>query len=223
MLGEELELGIEQVVILGAGFDTRAYRFAERLSSVRVFELDHPVTAALKQARVRRVFGSLPEHVTYVSSDLEREDLGVALQGAGYRAAARTLFIWSGVSFYLSAEAVDSVLEFVRLRSAPGSSIAFDYHYQGLTDGTREYYGGREGRRRVEQLGEPCIFGIEEGELSALLERHELALVADVGPTDLERRYLIRSDATVAGRPFGFISIAHARVPAADSSTGAAG
>jgi methyltransferase (TIGR00027 family) len=210
-------------VILGAGFDSRAYRFADQLGSVRVFELDHPVTAALKQARVRKVFRALPNHVTYVSSDLERDDLGLALRRAGYAIAARTLFIWSGVSFYLSAEAVDSVLAFVRQFSEPGSSIVFDYHYRGFTDRTRDYYGGREGRRRVEELGEPCTFGIEEGELSALLERHELRLVSDLGPAELERRYLIRSDGTVDGRPFGFISIAHARVPAGNSSPAPAG
>src|SRR5690242_19428209 len=129
-------------MILGAGYDTRAYRFADELSSVRVFELDHPVTAAVKLARVRRAFGELPEHVTYVRADLEREDLGLALVRAGYASAARTLFIWSGVSFYLSAEAVDSVLGFVRQSSGPGSSIVFDYHYQGFTDGTGDYYGG---------------------------------------------------------------------------------
>ncbi|MGA2927279.1 MAG: class I SAM-dependent methyltransferase [Solirubrobacteraceae bacterium] len=73
VLSEELELGIEQLVILGAGFDTRAYRFEDRLSAVGVFELNQPVTAARKQARVRRVVGVLPHHVTYVCSDLERE------------------------------------------------------------------------------------------------------------------------------------------------------
>lgn len=223
VLREELELGLEQLVILGAGFDTRAYRFADQLASVRVFELDHPVTAALKQARVRKIFGMLPNHVTYVSSDLEREDLGLALKRAGYGVVATTLFIWSGVSFYLSAAAVDSVLEFVRRCSGPGSSIVFDYHYQGFTDGTGDYYGGREGRRRVEELGEPCVFGIDEGDLPLLLERHDMELVSDLGPAELEGRYLIRSDGTVDGRPFGFISIAHARVPAANSSTAQAG
>ena len=213
LLSEELDSGISQLVILGAGFDTRAYRFADRLSTTRVFELDHPVTAALKQARVRKVFGVLPEHVTYVSDDLEREELSAALQRAGYQRGEQTLFIWSGVSFYLSAEAVDSVLAFVRASSGPGSSIVFDYHYRGFTDGTRDYYGGADGRRRVEELGEPCIFGIEEGGASMLLARHGLELVSDLGPSELERRYLIRSDGRLDGRPFGFISIAHARLP----------
>ena len=213
VLSEELDAGIGQLVILGAGFDTRAYRFADRLSSTRVFELDHPVTAALKQARVRKVFGVLPEHVTYVSADLEQEDLSAALAHAGYERGGQTLFIWSGVSFYLSAEAVDSVLAFVRAGSAPGSSIVFDYHYRGFTDGTRNYYGSTEGRRRVEELGEPCVFGIEEGGVSMLLSRHRLELLSDLGPAELERRYLIRSDGSLDGRPFGFISIAHARLP----------
>jgi methyltransferase (TIGR00027 family) len=213
VLSDELDSGIGQLVILGAGFDTRAYRFADRLSSTRVFELDHPVTAALKQARVRKVFGALPEHVTYISADLEAEDLSAALERAGYEPGARTLFIWSGVSFYLSAEAVESVLAFVQSGSGPGSSIVFDYHYRGFTDGTRDYYGGTEGRRRVEELGEPCIFGIEEGGVSMLLSRHGLELISDLGPAELERRYLTRSDGSLDGRPFGFISIAHARSP----------
>ena len=215
VLSEELDTGLEQLVVLGAGFDTRAYRFANRLQATRVFELDHPVTAALKQARVRKVFGLLPEHIAYISADLEHEDLSMALRRAGYRTIAKTLFIWSGVSFYLSAEAVHSVLGFVRACSEPGSSIVFDYHYQGFTDGTGDYYGSRQGKRRVEELGEPCIFGIEEGGVSTLLRQHGLELISDLGPAELERRYLICSDGGLDGRPFGFISIAHARVPAA--------
>jgi methyltransferase (TIGR00027 family) len=217
VLGEGLDSGLEQLVVLGAGFDTRAYRFADRLRSTRVFELDHPVTAALKHARVRHVFGQLPEHVTYVSADLEHEDLHEVLSRAGYRSDAKTLFIWSGVSFYLTPEAVDSVLAFVAAHSAPGSSIVFDYHYQGFTDGTRDYYGAAEGRRRVEELGEPCIFGINEGALASLLQPHGLEAISDLGPADLERHYLIRADGSLDGRPFGFISIAHAGVPAGGS------
>jgi methyltransferase (TIGR00027 family) len=223
LLSAELDSGIEQLVILGAGFDTRAYRFADRLSSTRVFELDHPVTAALKQARVRKVFGRLPEHVTYVISDLEREELATALDRSGFRRGAKTLFVWSGVSFYLSAEAVDSVLAFVPASSAPGSSIVFDYHYRGFTDGTGDYYGAREGRRRVQELGEPCIFGIDEGGVAELVRRNGLELVSDVGPAELERHYLIRSNGSSAGKPFGFISIAHASVRAVRLPSGTGG
>ena len=225
VLVDELRDGLEQLVILGAGFDTRAYRFAEQLIAVRVFEVDHPITAALKQQRVIRVLGELPAHVTYLAVDLEHEDLGSALASAGYDPQRRSLFIWSGVSFYLSAEAVGEVFAFVRASSPPGSSLVFDYHYQGFTDGSHDYYGGAQARRRVEELGEPCIFGVDEGAVAALLQRHGLELVSDLGPAELEDRYLVGGDGRVAGHPFGFVSIAHARVPAiadqADSTAAA--
>ena len=213
MLIDELGQGLEQLVILGAGFDTRAYRFAEQLVPVRVFEVDHPITAALKKRRVIRVLGGLPEHVTYLAVDLEHQDLGSALASAEYDPQRRSLFIWSGVSFYLSAEAVGEVFAFVRASSPAGSSLVFDYHYQGFTDGSRDYYGGAQAKRRVEELGEPCIFGIDEGAVAALLQRHGLELLSDFGPAALEDRYLVGGDGRVAGHPFGFISIAHARVP----------
>ena len=89
----------------------------------------------------------------------------------------------------------------------------FDYHYQGFTDGSRDYYGSRQARQRVEDLGEPCIFGIDEGAVATLLEHHGLELVSDFGPAELEGRYLVAGDGRVAGHPFGFVSIAHARVP----------
>jgi methyltransferase (TIGR00027 family) len=203
VLVDELRAGLEQLVILGAGFDTRAYRFAEQLVPVRVFEVDHPVTAALKKERVIRALGGLPEHVTYLAVDLEHQELGPALASAGYDPQLRTLFIWSGVSFYLSADAVGEVFAFVRASSPPDSSLVFDYHYQGFTDGSRDYYGSAQAKRRVEELGEPCIFGIDEGAVAALLERHGLELVSDFGPAELERRYLVGGDGRVAGHPFG--------------------
>lgn len=221
VLVDELRAGLDQLVILGAGFDTRAYRLAEQLVAVRVFEVDHPVTAALKKRRVIRVLGGLPQHVTYLAVDLEHQDLASALASAGYDPQLRTLFIWSGVSFYLSAEAVGEGLAFVRASSPPGSSLVFDYHYQGFTDRSRDYYGSMQARQRVEDLGEPCIFGIDEGAVAALLEHHGLELVSDFGPAELEGRYLVGGDGRVAGHPFGFVSIAHARVSTHASNSNA--
>ena len=138
---------------------------------------------------------------------------GSALASVGYDPRLRSLFIWSGVSFYLSADAVGEVFDYVRASSPPGSSLVFDYHYQGFTDGSRDYYGSAQAKRRVEALGEPCIFGIDEGAVAALLQRHGLELVSDFGPAELEARYLVGGDGRVAGHPFGFVSIAHARIP----------
>jgi methyltransferase (TIGR00027 family) len=212
ILAAELARGLDQLVILGAGFDSRAYRFEASLRGTRVFEVDHPTIAVLKRERVEQIFGGLPGHVTYAAIDFDTQELASALDLIGYSDSARTLFIWSGVSGYLTTEGVESVLSVVA-RGAPGSSIVFDYWFREAIEGNGSYYGIREASERVERMGEPYRFGIQEGQTGPFLESLGLELVEDVGPAELESRYLVRSDGTVHGRPCGFLSIAYARVP----------
>jgi len=123
-----LDSGINQLVILGAGLDSRAYRFERLRGRVAVFEVDHPATQRGKRQRLRKVFGELPNQVTFVPVDFNEEGLD-KLFGFGYDRRQKTLFIWEGVTYYLMAEAVDSTLEFVSKNSGQGSSIVFDYVY----------------------------------------------------------------------------------------------
>src|SRR5215831_19480524 len=83
---------IEQLVILGAGFDSRAYRLS-RLRDIDVFEVDHPDTQAAKRAVLTRLLGVLPERVRFVSVDFTRDDLASAMSRAGYRESARTFIL----------------------------------------------------------------------------------------------------------------------------------
>ena len=94
----EVHRGARQVVVLGAGFDTRPYRFADELAGTSVFEVDHPVTAREKKKRVRTALGGLPNHVSYVEVDFTREHLGKRLEAAGYASTVPAVFVWSGVS-----------------------------------------------------------------------------------------------------------------------------
>ena len=89
--------GIGQLVILGAGFDTRPYRFSEMLKDVRVFEVDHPDTQQVKIRRVREAIGEPPTNVAYVAVDLRTAELGEALTRAGYEEDRKTFFIWEEV------------------------------------------------------------------------------------------------------------------------------
>src|SRR5205085_11696149 len=84
-LREGLAAGLDQVVLLGAGFDARAHRIAG-IERVRVFEVDHPDTQAAKRERVRRRFGGEPRHVAYVPVDFDRQDLATELAAAGFQA-----------------------------------------------------------------------------------------------------------------------------------------
>jgi methyltransferase (TIGR00027 family) len=127
-LGACLRAGIEQLVILGAGLDSRAYRIEGLKGQVRVFEVDHPATQAAKLAKLTKLFGALPAHVTYVPIDFDAETLE-KLFDFGYSRQHKTLFIWEGVVHYLTAEAVDQTLSFVSKHSGAGSSIIFDYVY----------------------------------------------------------------------------------------------
>lgn len=118
--------GARQAVLLGAGFDTRAYRMPE-LSELRVFEVDHPSTQAVKQARARGLTPTT-EDLRYVPVDFTHDDLGERLASAGHDAGAPTVWIWEGVVMYLPDEALRATLASVRARSAPGSALLLHYH-----------------------------------------------------------------------------------------------
>lgn len=218
VLRKEVAAGAQQVVILGAGFDSRAYRFASRLEGIPTFEVDHPVTASVKRARVRRIFGALPPHVRYVDVDLNvNGQLQDRLPAAGYRSELRTLVIWSGVTPYIPAEGVDAVLRWLVTSAAPGSSIVFDYAYREAVEGSAFFYGAPQLRQRVAEAGEPLRFGVARGGMAAFVAGRGLQLLSDLGPEQLEQRYLVRRE-RLAGRPYGFVAIAHARVPLVASS-----
>jgi methyltransferase (TIGR00027 family) len=208
----EIEGGIAQFVVLGAGFDSRPYRFAERLRGVSVFEVDHPLTSRLKRRRLEKLFGGVPEHVSLVEVDFDREDLAGRLSEHGYDAGEPTSFNWSGVAAYLTAEAVDAVLGYVASHGSPRTSIVFDYAYTEMVDGTREYFGAAELKERTARLGEPLRFGIPDGGIGAFLAARGLELVRHVRRDELGDLYLIGSDGRLRGRPYEFGGIAHARV-----------
>ncbi len=135
----------------------------------------------------------------------------MALAAAGHRDDLRSVVLWSGVSPYLRAGGVGAVLDWVAGHTAAGSALVFDYVFREALDGAW-FYGAPQLRRRVSATGEPLVFGIPRGSCADLLAAHGLELVSDEGPDELERRHLLRGERP-AGRPYGFVSIAHARVP----------
>lgn len=178
---EALEDGLDQLVILGAGFDARAHRLAG-LEHVRVFELDHPSTQSMKRA----VVGPPPANVRYVAADLAREPLAEALAAGGVAADARTLFLWEGVTNYLDAASVDATL---RTIAQLGTSVVFTYVERALVDASRAFAGGAESLAYVRRLGEPFTFGLEPAEVPGYLRERGLALVEDADLQTVAARY----------------------------------
>lgn len=187
-LKTQIRAGLEQVVILGAGLDARAYRF-EELKRIRVFEVDHPASQVSKMEKVKKVLGQLPAHVTYVSVDFNSESLEQRLPESGYDKSRRTLFIWQGVTQYLTPEAVDSTLAFIVKHSPAGSSVIFDYMYPTLLDGTVKRGEVVKMRSNRWMSGETMTFGIPEGTVTAFLEKRGFTGVIDANDRFLREAY----------------------------------
>jgi len=132
VLRDALANGVQSVVILGAGLDSRAYR-VPGADAATFFEVDHPSVQDVKRARLRRHLGALPSHVRFVPIDFDTQDLAMALGGAGYERATRTLFIWEGVSQYVSRAALEATLRYVG-STAAGNRLAFSYVLQSFID-----------------------------------------------------------------------------------------
>ena len=211
VLQAELREGLDQLVILGAGYDSRPYRFAEALRDVRAFEVDLAPMSAIKRRKMARLLSSPPPHVTYVEADLLDADLEERLTRHGYDIHAATLLILSGVAPYLGDAAVAELFAFVGRHSSPGSSIVFDYVFREMVEGDDSAHGARQIRKRLEELGEPLRFGIPAGGAQPFVERFGLTLISDLEPDSLAQRYLRRADGSTAGRPYGFSALAHAR------------
>jgi methyltransferase (TIGR00027 family) len=175
-LTRALAKNLDQVVILGAGFDTRPYR-VPGVERSHVFEVDHPAAQALKRARVEHVLGTLPGHVTFVPVDFDQQDLGEAMVRAGFRPDARTFFIWEGVTQYITGRAVDATLRFVSRVAGAGSSIVFTYIWQGIIDGSARSAVEERIVAFAERTGSPWIFGLEPVRIPAYLAERGLTLI----------------------------------------------
>jgi len=174
--------GVPQFVILGAGFDTRAFRLPEG-THVRSFEVDTPKTLAIAQEVLRRAdldAGS----VTFVSADFEREDWLVRLVESGFDATRPALFLWEGVTPYLERAAVAATLQKIS-STAPGSVVAFDYVTTELLESRSLYL--RAVRASLRAGGEPLKFGVDSTPPSS---EHLAELLRSCGLAIAEQRTL---------------------------------
>ncbi|KAL4430397.1 hypothetical protein ABPG77_002203 [Micractinium sp. CCAP 211/92] len=159
-LKQALDDGVSQVVVIAAGYDTRAYRFYR--PGVQFFEVDLPSASKRKQQLVRAVLPGpeeLPRPV-YVAADLAHVMLSAALAGTGFDASKRTLFTCEGLIYYLPEAAVSTLLASVADLAAPGSRLLFDFLHTDALDGSVEYAGYTACAESVAGKGEAFISGL---------------------------------------------------------------
>jgi methyltransferase (TIGR00027 family) len=179
--------GLEQLVLLGAGFDTTVFRLGDCLGGVRVFEVDHPATQAVKRARLRRL--TPPGDVLFLPVDFEREDFVGRLLGAGFDPARRTLVTWLGVAYYLTAAAVTRTIGQVAELISGGSEFIFDYANEAMRAGRVEAPIARRAFRCAARMGEPFLSGLEPADLGVYLGGVGFRLARHWDCSDLQQRY----------------------------------
>lgn len=183
-----LSQGIGQLVILGAGFDTRPYRLPA-MAHVKVFEVDLPAVQREKRKKLQDLLGRLPENVTFIPIDFDVQTLDAAFAGTGFDPSRPAAFIWEGVTQYLSEQAVHQTLAFVG-ESAPGSIILFTYVLKSIVERRSDIPDADRMMDTVAKNGAPWVFGLEPSALQAFLTPFHLSLVADVGNADYQEKYL---------------------------------
>lgn len=192
--------GATQVVILGAGFDSRAYRLREKFRGAKVFEIDSQDTQALKRQRVEAVLGCAPSGVVYVPVDFNHDDLGESLRQAGFRSEEKSVFTWEGVSMYLEEASARRTLATIAAISAPGTTLMMDFSTNFVLE-IIKHNPDLPAFKQLNSWGEPWKFGLPDGaerEFFAELGFETKEMFGIYNP-DSVVRYATRKDGTMFG------------------------
>ena len=185
--------GAEQYVMLGAGMDTFAFREPAFVSKRRIFEVDHSLTQKDKIERIIRAGWTFPSNLTFVPVDFTKDDVAERLIADGFDPSAKSFFSWLGVSYYLSAEAIDTMLTALSGLCADGSTLVFDYPDENFFDASE---------KRVQNTimmakagGEPMQSAFFHGTLENLLGRHGFLIYELLTPDDIQRDIIDKAGA----------------------------
>ena len=179
--------GARQIVVLGAGLDTFAYRL-ETSPGLRVFEVDHPATQAEKRRRLAAAGITAPAHLTFAPCDFERAELGASLRAAGFDPARRAFFLWLGVVPYLTERAIFATLGFIA--KLPAGEVVFDYAnpVETIADpASRESHERLS--QRVAAAGEAFQSYFETPVLHEKLRALGFGEIEDLGPNQIAARF----------------------------------
>ncbi len=191
LVSKYVQGGIRELVIFGAGFDSRAYRLVLPEDGITVFEIDHPATQEFKIMAIINAFGAIPPHVRFVGMDFERDSLEQKLRESGFDWECEGLFILEGVLPYLSDLAVDSIFGCISRNNKKPTGAVFTYSCKPSGSGSdlRSTPVERWVQRRFERKGEARINHFAENEIESFCAKWDLVLVENQFSDELVRRY----------------------------------
>lgn len=182
-----LKVQPQSLVILGSGLDTLPYRLSQ-LSNLRIYEVDLPVNIEYKREKLKELYGVLPPHVVLVPIDFETQTLESVLRQQGYSLDQRTIFIWEGVTQYLTEAAVRQTLEFLA-QAKSGSQLVFTYVQKDFVDG-RNLYGLERLYQRFRVKNQWWLFGLHSQMVASFARTYGWQVQEQVGAYELAQRYL---------------------------------
>ncbi len=203
----------DQILIFGAGFDSRGIRFLDKNSQIKVFELDAPITQNAKLDQLKRRGIEINPNIIFIPIDFNKESIGSKLIEAGFKKNRISLFILEGLTMYLTNEAVNSTFKLIEDFSGVGSEIVFDYIYASVLRRENIYYGEKGIFDTVMKANEAWSFGIEKGQIEAFLKNYNFTLIENNNSEDLENKYFRNrnGDNKLIGRINGTHCIAYAK------------
>jgi len=196
-----LQEGVPQIVLMGAGYDSRAYRFAGHNKGTTIFELDTAPTQERKIACLRKARIPVPQGMKFTPIDFNKQSLDSVLEKAGFDRSLKTLFIWEGVSYYLEPGSVNATLDSVREFGAVGSQIAFDYTISVPDENQDNFFGVRLFNKTMQRhhASEALLFSIDEGQVRDFLTQRGFKLLTHMDNTEIEHTFLTRANGSLIG------------------------
>ena len=184
----ELKLGAQQYVILGAGLDTFAWRYPS-LTDVTIFEIDHPATQKFKLERLQQAGYELPSHLKLVAMDFTKELSLEKLLAAGFDPSKKTVFSLLGVTYYLTAIELQQMLHVFFKDLPQGSSIVFDFADEHLFTKPGIFNRVQHMVQMAQASGEPMKFATSLSDLEKLLSKEQLLIYEHLSPQDIQNQY----------------------------------
>jgi methyltransferase (TIGR00027 family) len=190
----------DQILIFGAGFDTRAVRFQGQGQYTRVFELDVPVTQQAKIGQYQKRHLAIPSNLTFIAIDFDKEKLPAKLDEAGFHKGQRSLFVLEGLLMYLQPESVQETFQTIREYAGKGSWVVFDYLDALVLRKEGSHYGEAEIAETVSSVGEQWCFGIEKAGIGRFLSQYGFDLIDHKDAKELEKEYFVDKAGNLVGR-----------------------
>jgi methyltransferase (TIGR00027 family) len=192
-----------QILIFGAGFDTRALRFQEKARQTRIFELDAHTTQEAKIGQYQKRRLNIPSNLVFIAIDFGKELLPDKLDMAGFHKDRKSLFILEGLLMYLEPESVHTTFQTIREYAGTGSLVVFDYIQTSVLRHEKTLYGESGIAQSVLKAGEQWRFGIEPVEIEQFVMAYGFEVSDHKCAQELEATYFQDADGRQVGRVNG--------------------